>query len=93
MRSRTGNSLSTLMFLVPMFGVPLMAIFGVPQFVPVIASSVSEEAARPKGPRPKQRVGSKDRHEAGVRQRSFRRLDGGASSPAGYGGRYRTSQR
>ena len=57
MRSRTGNSLSTLMFLVPLFGVPLMAIFGVPQFVPVIASSVSEDAARPPGPRPKQRVG------------------------------------
>lgn len=43
MRSRTGNSLSTLMFMVPLLGVPLMAIFGVPQFVPVIASSVSEK--------------------------------------------------
>lgn len=47
MRSRTGNSLSTLMFMVPLLGVPLMAIFGVPQFVPVIASSVSDEASRP----------------------------------------------
>ena len=58
MRSRTGNSLSTLMFLVPLLGVPLMAIFGVPQFVPVIASSVSEEATRPSGLRAyKQGVG------------------------------------
>ena len=57
MRSRTGNSLSTLMFMVPLLGVPLMAIFGVPQFVPVIASSVSDEATRPPGLRPKQRVG------------------------------------
>lgn len=57
MRSRNGNSLSTLMFMVPLLGVPLMAIFGVPQFVPVIASSVNEESARPKTIRPKQGVG------------------------------------
>lgn len=57
MRSRTGNSLSTLMFLVPLLGVPLMAIFGVPQFVPVIASSVSDDAVRPAGLKPKQRFG------------------------------------
>lgn len=57
MRSRTGNSLSTLMFLIPLLGVPLMAIFGVPQFVPVIASSVSEDATRPAGRKPKLRVG------------------------------------
>lgn len=44
MRSRTRHSLSTLVFLVPLLGVPLMAIFGIPQFVPVIASSVSEES-------------------------------------------------
>ena len=47
MRSQSHSSLSTLLFLVPLLGVPLMAIFGVPQFVPVIASSVSEESARP----------------------------------------------
>ena len=47
MRSQTGNSLSTLMFLVPLLGVPLMAIFGVPQFVPVIASSVSDQPTKP----------------------------------------------
>jgi len=57
MRSRTGNSLSTLMFMVPLLGVPLMAIFGVPQFVPVIASSVSDETTRPMGTRPKHGVG------------------------------------
>lgn len=57
MRSRTGNSLSTLMFMVPLLGVPLMAVFGVPQFVPVIASSVSEPSARPKTIRPKHGVG------------------------------------
>ena len=47
MRSQSGSSLSTLVFMVPLLGVPLMAIFGVPQFVPVIASSVSDDAARP----------------------------------------------
>ncbi len=57
MRSRTGNSLSTLMFLVPLLGVPLMAVFGVPQFVPVIASSVSNDASRPVSDRPKSSVG------------------------------------
>lgn len=57
MRSRTGNSLSTLMFIVPLLGVPLMAIFGVPQFVPVIASSVSDEATRPIKSRPNPGVG------------------------------------
>lgn len=57
MRSRTGNSLSTMMFLVPLLGVPLMAIFGVPQFVPVIASSVSDEATRPEKARFKPSVG------------------------------------
>jgi hypothetical protein len=57
MRSRTGNSLSTMMFLVPLLGVPLMAIFGVPQFVPVIASSVSDEATRPARTRLKPSVG------------------------------------
>ena len=46
MRSQSRSSLSTLLFLVPLFGVPLMAIFGVPQFVPVIASSVSEDVTR-----------------------------------------------
>ena len=46
MRSQSGTSLSTLVFLVPLLGVPLMAIFGVPQFVPVIASSASDDAAR-----------------------------------------------
>jgi hypothetical protein len=45
MRSHSGSSLSTLAFLVPLLGVPLMAIFGVPQFVPVIASSVNDEPA------------------------------------------------
>ncbi len=47
MRSQSGSSLSTLVFLVPLLGVPLMAIFGVPQFVPVIASSASDDAGRP----------------------------------------------
>lgn len=57
MRSRTGNSLSTMMFIVPLLGVPLMAIFGVPQFVPVIASSVSDETTRPVRARLKDGVG------------------------------------
>ncbi len=57
MRSRTGNSMSTLMFMVPLLGVPLMAMFGVPQFVPVIASSVNDATTRPAGTRPKPRVG------------------------------------
>ncbi|MFM9964296.1 MAG: hypothetical protein ACKV2Q_24100 [Planctomycetaceae bacterium] len=47
MRSQSRSSLSLLMFLLPLLGVPLMAIFGVPHFVPVIASSVSDKAAHP----------------------------------------------
>lgn len=57
MRSRTGSSMSTLMFMVPLLGVPLMAMFGVPQFVPVIASSVNDVTTRPAGTRPKPDVG------------------------------------
>lgn len=57
MRSRTGHSLSTLMFMVPLLGVPLMAVFGVPQFVPVIASSVSQDSSRLTVPRPLLGVG------------------------------------
>ncbi|MBM3970052.1 MAG: hypothetical protein FJ302_09345 [Planctomycetes bacterium] len=57
MHSRTGSSMSTLMFMVPLLGVPLMAMFGVPQFVPVIASSVNDEVTRPAGIRSKQIVG------------------------------------
>ena len=43
MRSRSGNTLPALMLSLPLVAIPLMAVFGVPQFVPVIASSVSEE--------------------------------------------------
>ena len=43
MRSRSGNSLPTVMLSLPLIAIPLMAVFGVPQFVPVIASSVNEE--------------------------------------------------
>ncbi len=57
MRSRTGSSMSTLMFMVPLLGVPLMAMFGVPQFVPVIASSVNDATTRPAATRPKPGVG------------------------------------
>ena len=57
MRSQSGSSLSTLVFLVPLLGVPLMAIFGVPQFVPVIASSASDAAARPSATRSSRGVG------------------------------------
>lgn len=52
MRSRTGQSLSTLFFLLPLLGVPLMAVFGVPQFVPVVASSASDQATASNGRRP-----------------------------------------
>ena len=44
MRSRSGHSLATLMLTLPLLAIPLMAVFGVPQFVPVIASSVRDEA-------------------------------------------------
>ena len=44
MRSRSGNPLPALLLTLPMIAIPLMAVFGVPQFVPVIASSVSEDA-------------------------------------------------
>jgi hypothetical protein len=52
MRSRAGQSLSTLFFLLPLLGVPLMAIFGVPQFVPVVASSASDQTTMTNGRRP-----------------------------------------
>lgn len=57
MRSQTGSSLSTLVFLIPLLGVPLMAIFGVPQFVPVVASSASDGGAQPSAPRRWEGVG------------------------------------
>ena len=57
MRSQSGSSLSTLVFLVPLLGVPLMAIFGVPQFVPVIASSASDDNVRPSATRRSRGVG------------------------------------
>ncbi|MBC7822221.1 MAG: hypothetical protein IAG10_35500 [Planctomycetaceae bacterium] len=57
MRSQSRSSLSTLVFMVPLLGVPLMAIFGVPQFVPVIASSVSDDVARPSSARRSRGVG------------------------------------
>ena len=57
MRSQSGSTLSTLVFLVPLLGVPLMAIFGVPQFVPVIASSASDTAVRPSATRNSRGVG------------------------------------
>lgn len=52
MRSRAGQLLSTIFFLLPLLGVPLMAIFGVPQFVPVVASSTSDQTTASNGRRP-----------------------------------------
>ncbi len=50
MRSRSGNPLSTLLLSVPLLAMPLMAVFGVPQFVPVIASSMSEHKSERDAP-------------------------------------------
>jgi hypothetical protein len=73
MRSQTGSSLSTLVFLVPLLGVPLMAIFGVPQFVPVIASSTSDNAARPAETRRSRGVGESAAATAFVSEDSSRK--------------------
>ena len=49
MQARSGNPLATLMLSLPLMAIPLMAVFGVPQFVPVVASSISEtDHLRPK---------------------------------------------
>lgn len=53
MRPRTGNSFATLLMTLPLLAIPLMAVFGVPQFVPVVASSTTEnELDRPKLKKP-----------------------------------------
>ncbi len=57
MRSRSGNPLATLMLTLPLLAIPLMAVFGVPQFVPVIASSVSEAKLERSVPRRSAGVG------------------------------------
>lgn len=57
MRSRSGNSLPTLMLSLPLVAIPLMAVFGVPQFVPVIASSVSEVTQEHERPVTRRRSG------------------------------------
>jgi len=38
MGARTGGSLSTVMMSIPLAAIPLMAIFGIPRFAPVVAS-------------------------------------------------------
>jgi hypothetical protein len=57
MRSRSGNPLATLLLSVPLLAMPLMAVFGVPQFVPVIASSMSEHKSEWDAPLRKAKVG------------------------------------
>ncbi len=81
MRSRTGSSMSTLMFMVPLLGVPLMAMFGVPQFVPVIASSVNDETTRPVGIRSKQHVGESASATTIVAESSLRGVSSRGEQP------------
>ncbi len=57
MRSRSGNPLATLLLSVPLLAMPLMAVFGVPQFMPVIASSMSEHKSERDAPPRKENVG------------------------------------
>ena len=57
MRSRSGNPLATLLLSVPLLAMPLMAVFGVPQFVPVIASSMSEHRSEWDAPLRREKVG------------------------------------
>jgi hypothetical protein len=57
MRSRSGNPLATLFLSVPLLALPLMAVFGVPQFVPVIASSMSEYKSEWAAPPRTEKVG------------------------------------
>lgn len=49
MSSKTSGSFSTLLLSLPLAGVALMAIFGVPQFAPVVASPDDEEVVRSPG--------------------------------------------
>jgi hypothetical protein len=67
MNGKGGSSLGTLLFSVPLAAIPLMAIFGIPQFAPLVASP--------------ERSGSYDRHPddraSNVRLRGARRhMDG-----------------
>ena len=71
MRSRSGNPLSTWMLTLPLLAIPLMAVFGVPQFVPVIASSVNEEALERSVPR----------RSIGVGESALPQSNGSAKSP------------
>lgn len=57
MRSRSGSSFSTLLLSLPLVGVPLMAMFGVPQFVPVVASSVNDQPTARSKPTRSTRIG------------------------------------
>lgn len=61
MNGKGGSSLGTLLFSVPLAAIPLMAIFGIPQFAPLVASP--------------ERSGSYDRHSD--EHRSDVRLRGG----------------
>ncbi len=42
MRSKTNDFLSTVLMLIPLVAVPMLAIFGIPEFAPVKKSSLSE---------------------------------------------------
>ncbi len=53
MRSQSGNSFAAFLMALPLLAIPLMAVFGVPQFVPVVASSATEQEldrTKPKKP-------------------------------------------
>jgi hypothetical protein len=43
MSAKTGGSMATLLMSVPLAAIPLMAIFGIPQFAPVVASPDDDE--------------------------------------------------
>ncbi|HET6423888.1 MAG TPA: hypothetical protein VFG20_09410 [Planctomycetaceae bacterium] len=48
MRSSAHSSLATVLLLIPILAVPMLAIFGVPQFTPVVASPFDEAKSRKK---------------------------------------------
>ena len=64
MHSPSSGPFTTLLMLVPLIVVPLLAIFGIPQFMPVIASPSSEEDDSGFAPNAVLGVGRSTRHTA-----------------------------
>lgn len=64
MSGKSGSSLGTLLFSVPLAAIPLMAIFGIPQFAPLVASPERTEGYERDDDRPAERRGRSERRRS-----------------------------